>query len=135
MTKQQAYGIIGVNSRSGAAEIEHAYTSKLQKLQRQLLAGQSLSIRRRAQQQIIQLASAWEVLQNSSAGASGSAQNAGRASPPPRTPAPQQQSTWQGWSHFLDLVPLPRPAAIAALLLSAFMMLWVILSCLSAASK
>ena len=137
MTKQQAYRIIGINSRSGDAEIESAYIGKLQTLQRQLVAGQSLSIRERAQQQIVQLASARELLQNNSAGANGSAKDTRRraSQPQPRTSAPQQQSSWQGWSHFLDLVPLPKPAVIAALLLSAFMMLWVVLSCLSEASK
>ncbi len=68
MIEQAAYRIIGVNSRSSEVEIEYACTNKLQKVQRQLATDQALSIRQRAEQQIAQPSSAWEVLQKTPLG-------------------------------------------------------------------
>ncbi len=93
MTATRAYQILNVSPTAGWAEIERAYQTALQALHLQLIPGQPMTVRQKAQDQIAELKSAFEFLKNL-IGQAGSAA-AGQARPP--VPIPQFQ-------------PMPTPA-------------------------
>jgi len=134
MTKEEACAIIGVNITSNPAEIEHAYRQKLQKLQLHLISGQSLSVRKRAEQQIARLTSAWEVLQKCPAqGTSYPWASRQNSTPQPAgggTPSPQK--TQHNWSGFTTTSSLQKPAVITSFLIAALMMVFITFLCFSA---
>ena len=158
MTQDQAYSIIGIPTTCSLPEIERAYKDKLLKLQLQLTAGQSLSLRQRAQQQIAQLVLAWQVLQDAAAQSSGYPQGGGQSpfplptgrSPLPmpagRSPLPMPagggpspmptgssppppQGGKQNWPGFATITPLSKPALITSFLIAALVMLFIMLLC------
>jgi hypothetical protein len=63
MTVDQAYHVVGARTDSDSVELERLYRIRLQKLQRLLIPGHPMAIRQQAQQQISELAEAWELLQ------------------------------------------------------------------------
>lgn len=92
MTAIQAYQILNVRPGASWPEIEQAYRDALQKLQLQLVPGQPVAVRQKAQDQIAELKSAFEFLKNvGSPGAQPAC--AGGYAPPqaPRTAIPQLQ--------------------------------------------
>lgn len=64
MTRNEAYKILGVASTSGIDQIEEAYKNRLSKCQLQLVPGQSLATRQKAQDLIIAIQEAWQLLKN-----------------------------------------------------------------------
>ena len=137
MTTDEAYSILGVPSTSTIADIEQAYKDRLHKLQLQLLAGQSLSLRRRAQGQIALLASAWEVLQKQ-ASQSHNPPPGSSQGPLPRPVSPSPSSLPAGqrnWPGFTSLAPLPKSAIITSFVIAALVMLALMLLCFSASAK
>jgi len=64
MTTGQACHILGVRPDAGRTEIERAHTVALGRLQRQLLPGIPQAVRQKAQEQIIELSSAFEILKS-----------------------------------------------------------------------
>ncbi len=67
MTATQAYHILNVNPGASLPEIEQAYRAALQALQLQLVPGQPVDVRQKAQAQIAELKSAFEFLKNTMA--------------------------------------------------------------------
>lgn len=63
MTIGEAYRVVGARTDSDSVELEWIYRARLQKLQRLLIPGHPVAIRQQAQQQVAELAQAWEVLQ------------------------------------------------------------------------
>jgi hypothetical protein len=63
MTVAEAYRVMGARADSDSVELERIYRARLQKLQRLLIPGHLVAIRQQAQQQVAELAQAWEVLQ------------------------------------------------------------------------
>ena len=86
MTVVDAYRVVGARTESDSVELERIYRAKLQKLQRFLIPGHSVAIRQQAQQQVVELAEAWEVLQK----------HVVRVYPPPdrRTYSGANATTW-----------------------------------------
>ena len=64
MTAAEAYQILNVPPGASPQEIQRAYVTALQALQLQLVPGQPLSVRRKAQDQIAQLKTAFEFMRN-----------------------------------------------------------------------
>ena len=64
MTRNEAYKILGVATTSGIDQIEEAYKTGLRKCQLQLVAGQPLSVRQDAQERIVNIEEAWQLLKN-----------------------------------------------------------------------
>jgi len=62
MTVAQAYRLIGARADIDSVELERIYRARLQKVQRLLVPGHPVAIRQQAQQQVAELAEAWEVL-------------------------------------------------------------------------
>ena len=67
MTANEAYQVLNVGPGAGMAEIERAYKAALQALQLQLVPGQPVDVRQKAQAQIAELKSAFEFLKNTMA--------------------------------------------------------------------
>jgi len=85
MTTGQAYHILGLRPGAGRMEIERAYTAVLGRLQRQLVPGTPLAVRRKAQEKITELTCAYQLLKSVAAP---TAQPTGPFSMPPGpTPA------------------------------------------------
>jgi len=63
MTVAQAYRVVGARTDINSVELERIYRARLQKVQRLLIPGHPVAIRQQAQQQVAELAQAWEVLQ------------------------------------------------------------------------
>ena len=64
MTADQAYRILNVSPGASLPEVERAYTTVLRALQLQMVPSQPLAIRQKAQEQIAQLKTAFELLKN-----------------------------------------------------------------------
>lgn len=64
MTRNEAYRILGIARTSGSDQIEEAYKTLLSKCQLQLVPGQSLATRQEAQDRIVAIQDAWQVLKN-----------------------------------------------------------------------
>lgn len=67
MTATQAYQVLNVRPGAGLVEIEQAYKAALRTLQLQLVPGQPVAVRQKAQAQIAELKSAFEFLKNTMA--------------------------------------------------------------------
>jgi hypothetical protein len=96
MNATQAFHILNVSPGASQVEIEQAYRAALQALQLQLVPGQPVAVRQKAQAQIAELKSAFEFLKNMA--------------------APAVQPTWAGGPAPPQvrptMVPQARPAAI-----------------------
>ena len=98
MTLQQAYNILGASSGMALADIERVYRRQCQKLQRQLIPGQPVSLRQVAQKNLAQLTSAWEMVKKT-------ASRTTRPKPTKPTPLPSRpHRTSRGWKT--NRVPL-----------------------------
>ena len=64
MTTGQAYHILGLRPGAGRMEIERAYAAALGHLQRQLVPGTPLAVRRKAQEKITELTCAYKLLKS-----------------------------------------------------------------------
>jgi hypothetical protein len=67
MTIGQAYRILGLGPGAGQAEIAQAHAAALRALQLQLVPGTPLAVRQRAQDQIVELHNAYELLKTTAA--------------------------------------------------------------------
>jgi hypothetical protein len=63
MTVTEAYHVVGARADSDSVELEQLYRVRMQELQLLLIPGHPVAIRQQAQQQVAELAQAWEVLQ------------------------------------------------------------------------
>lgn len=133
MTPAQACKVLGVSHSSSRSQIEQAYKSKRQKLQLQLVAGQSLSKREQAGQQMAKLVTAREVLGNTPAKASRGPKSAHRKT---RRRAKQDfnnpfwpQPHGRPLADFVGAIPLPRTVVILSLILSLLIVISMIRSC------
>ncbi len=88
MTLTQAYEVLNVSPNAGWAQIEQAYRTGLQALHLQLVPGQPVTVRQKAQEQIAKLSSAFEFLKSRLC-PQGS--GAGVGVGPPPVPLPQVQ--------------------------------------------
>ena len=134
MTIDQAYRVIGVSRNSTRSQVEQAYKSKLQNLHLQMIPGQPLAVRQRAEQQVAHLKTALEVLQMVAAQAYGHpwANAPTTAQPQPAAGFPQQQSGGQGWTQSSTVTPLSNRAVVMSFLIAGFIMLVIILLCFDA---
>ena len=134
MTVNEAYRIIGVSNGSSRSQIECAYKAKCQKLQRQLVAGQSLTTRQKAEQQISELAAAWDVLKNTPPQGSGhssthkQAQTQPQQAGSPLPPLGRQQNRCGSPTA----MPLTNHALVVSFVIAAVVMLFVIVLCVNA---
>ena len=137
MTEDEAYRILGIPRGSGRADIEQAYRDECSKLQRQMVPGRSLPLRRRAAQQLAQLASARELLQKQRPTGSGYPPGSGqRPMPAPAGNGPRPLPRGrQGWPSFTALAPLPRPALITSFLIAASVMCVIMLLCFNVSAE
>jgi hypothetical protein len=96
MTATWAYQVLNMRPGAGLVEIEQAYKAALRTLQLQLVPGQPVAVRQKAQAQIAELKSAFEFLKN--------------------TAAPGAQPTWAGVQPQPQVrptvVPQPQPPAL-----------------------
>ena len=130
MTPDQAYNVIGVSRNSSRSQIEQAYKSKLNSLQRQMQTGQPLAVREQAKRQVAELVNAWDLLKN--APRQGHKQPPVNRRQPQHKPAPssaRQQSRTRNWSGSSSTPPLPNRAVVMSFVLAAVMMLAVIFLC------
>ena len=135
MTPAQACEVLGVSRGSSRSQIEQTYKSKRQKLQLQLVAGQSLSKREHAGQQMARLATAWEVLRNAPARPSGKPKTTpdrtgnrpGQALPNPFWPQPGGRPL----ADFVSLMPLPKTVTVLSLILLVLMVISMVHSCIN----
>ncbi|MCJ7783224.1 MAG: hypothetical protein MUP41_04780, partial [Desulfobacterales bacterium] len=93
MTIEQAYKELGVSRRSSPTKIEQAFKEKSQKLQLQMITGHSLSKRLQATEQMVKLATAHEVLQNSPPKSTPKS-NSSRSKKPSRARQPFHSPFW-----------------------------------------
>jgi len=133
MTIEQAYKELGVSRRSSPTKIEQAFKEKSQKLQLQMITGHSLSKRLQASEQMVKLATAHEVLQNSHLkptpkSNSSCSKKASRASQPFHNPL-WFQTTGQPVADFVSAIPLSKPVVIASLILIILIALSMVWSC------
>ena len=87
MTVAQAYQILNINPGASQREIEQAYTAVLRVLQLQLVPGQPVTARQKAQDRIAELKSAFELLKNIAASGGQPAWGGGYAPAPMQPPA------------------------------------------------
>lgn len=137
MRKEKAYSLIGALPGSTLAEIEQSYKSKCQKLQIQMMPGQALSIRTRAEQHLILLTTAWEVLQKEYATKNPPTGASGKTSAPLPTgqgsrPLPGRQPNWPS---FLGLSPLPNYALGISFFMALSVIFTVIILCYQATAQ
>jgi len=131
MTVDQACRVLGVSQNSSRSQVEQAYKSKLEKLQRKMVTGQPLALREKATREVAELVSAWELLK-SRPWPSYSPPPANRQSQPRPQPVPafaHQQSGARRRSGSASAPPLPNRAVAASFLIAAVMMLAVVLLC------
>jgi hypothetical protein len=133
MTIEQAYEELGVSRRSSPTKIEQAFKEKSQKLQLQMITGQSLSKRQQATEQMVKLATAHEVLQNSHLKATPKS-NSSCSKKPSRARQTFRNPFWlqtrgQPVADFVSAIPLPKPAVIASFVLLILMALSIVRSC------
>ena len=81
MTTSQAYQILKVKPGASQLEIEQAYKGALRTLLLQIVPGQPLAVRQKAQDQIAQLKTAFELLKNRAKSSASPARPAGYAPP------------------------------------------------------
>ena len=77
----EAYSALGLRPGAGQVEVEQAYAASLRRLQLQMVPGMPLATRRRAQDQILKLAAAFEQVKNATTTPASSA----RRRPVPKT--------------------------------------------------
>ncbi len=112
MTATQAYQALHVRPGAGLPEIEQAYKAALQALQLQLVPGQPVDVRQKAQAQIAELKSAFEYLKNMAV--SGVQPTRAGVQPQPQirpTAVPQVQPPAMPPIQPMPMPPIP-PAAI-----------------------
>lgn len=131
MTADQAYIVIGVDKSSSRSQIEQAYKGKLKGLQLLLRPGQTLAVRKQAQQQVAELAGAWEVLKNrpqqSHSRPPAKSHKQPQQQPMPRFAHPHNRARRQPASGSPPL--LSNRAVIMSFVVAASMMLAVIFFC------
>lgn len=133
MTTNQAYKVIGVAQGSSGSQVEQAYKNKLQSLHLQMIPGQPLAVRERADQQVAELASAWDRLKNLPSRTYSSTATSSRKPSQQQTAASFTQQPRHARSIAGFCWPaLSNQALAASFLIAAFMMLLVILLCVNA---
>lgn len=100
MTAMQAYQLLNVRPGASLAEIEQAYLAALKVLQLQMVPGQPVGLRQKAQSRIAELKSAFEFLKNT----------AGAATPPTAASGYAQPAYASGGVP--QLQPMPMPPAV-----------------------
>ncbi|MFA6186340.1 MAG: hypothetical protein WC770_03890 [Phycisphaerae bacterium] len=123
MTKDHAMNILGISHSASIKTAEQAYCQKRQHLQIRMVPGNPCLERRKAQTELAELTMAWKMFSNGK-----STEN---KNPTPRTAAKQYparrtaayastQNLGSLWNDFLDLLPIPKPVAIALILAMFF---------------
>ena len=111
MNENDAHRILGIPRSAGLYLAEQAYRQQSRNLQRRIVPGLPLSVRQKAQQDLIQMTSAWNTLK------------AAKTSWKQRNTSVKQSTTAQrphgladNWEGFFSLFPFSRPvlAAVAA---------------------
>ena len=137
MTPDVAYKVIGVQKGSSISLIEQAYKCKLQKLHRQMIPGQPLPVRQKAERQVIELKNAWEVLKNIPQQGFKSPQPKKKHLQPQKPAASftQKQPTVQPLPVFGRISSRPNLHVAASFAVAAVMMILVVALCYGSLGK
>lgn len=116
MTKEQARKILGISQSTNLKAAQEIYLQKVRRLRIRIMPGNLCSDRLKAQTELAQLATAWEVLTVQPA----PKQTVNRKSPCAATP-----DLAGLWEDLLDILPIPKPVAV---ILFVSMVLTVVIS-------
>ena len=121
MTKTDARKILDISSRAGLKSAERAYRQKLQILQLCIRPGNPRSERQQAEVELVELTDAWKTMQTKQPTRKRCAKP--RATVNRQKPVKQSATIWdviyemgQSWNILVSMVPLPKPATVAILI-------------------
>ena len=112
MTKIEACKVLGISRSASSVKAEQAYYKKQKKLCLQLIPGNTLADRQKAQAELAELTAVWQVLQKSPH----KSHTRKPAPKKPRKPKPatvipyqKPQTLAEAWELLVALLPFPEP--------------------------
>ncbi|MCF7955176.1 MAG: hypothetical protein K9M75_05185 [Phycisphaerae bacterium] len=112
MTRNEAYRLLGISRSVGIKPAEQAYRQKCKECQMNMIPGNSVSVRKKAQEELAQLTTAWHAIQIVSP------RKQTNTKPTKTTPKPKPVSAQKvddlanSWDSFFSMLPFPRPIAV-----------------------
>lgn len=135
MTVDRAYSVLGLRPGAARIQVEQAYTASLRRLQLQMVPGMPLATRRHAQDQIIELAAAFELVKNATttpAAASARRRPLPKTKPPGRYAGPPRPA---GPPASQPVFTVPRLVVAAGVAVGIVLLLIVLFSARSKAPE
>ena len=127
MTKIEACKVLGISRSASSVKAEQAYLNIQKQLCLQLVPGNTLADRQKAQAQLAELTTAWQVLQKSphkSHTRKPAPKKPRKSKPATVIPYPKPQTLAEAWELLVTLLPFPEPV-IAILLCVIFLLVLI----------
>lgn len=126
MTETDAYKVLGASRSVAQSRAERLYRQKRAQLRLQIVPGMPLATRQKAQAQLAELETAWQVLQVSRPARARrptkkkpkpAARKAATPSRTPRRPYPKPQTLGEAWEQVASMMPFSEPVTAIILIL------------------